>query len=153
MKINIIIVEKSSKETLYTPLIKHYQKMVMRFARIEVIEVFNKHIAKAHEISAIEAQKSYTKALSPYLKGAYNIALDPSSKAVDSHQFADTLRDKERLNLFIGGAYGFEQNFLDACDAKVSLGAMTMSHKLVKVVLMEQIFRGFSIINNHPYHK
>jgi len=153
MKINIIIVDKRSKETLYSPLIEHYKKMIKRFAEVEVIEVFDKNIAKAHEASATEAQKSYSIALAGYLKSGYNIALDPESRAVDSHQFADLMRDETTLNFFIGGAYGFEKSFLSSCQKRVSLGAITMSHKLVKVVLMEQIFRGFSIINNHPYHK
>jgi len=153
MKINIIIVDKKSKENLYTPLIEHYKKMVKRFATVEVIEVFNKNISKAQEVSPSEAQKSYSMALEGYQKGGYNIALDPSSKSVDSHQFANMLRDRESVNFFIGGAFGFEQSFLDSCDQKVSLGSITMSHKLVKVVLLEQVFRGFSIIHNHPYHK
>ncbi|MBN2826261.1 MAG: 23S rRNA (pseudouridine(1915)-N(3))-methyltransferase RlmH [Campylobacterales bacterium] len=153
MKINIIIVDKKSKENLYTPLIDHYKKMSKRFAQVEVIEVFNKNISKAQDISAKEAQKSYTQALEGYLKGGYNIALDPSSQVVDSFAFANMLKDRESINFFIGGAYGFEPDFLGSCDQRVSLGAITMSHKLVKVVLLEQIYRGFSIMNNHPYHK
>lgn len=153
MKINIIIVDKKSKDSLYAPLIEHYKKMIHRFAKVEVIEVFNKNIAKAHDISSSEAQKSYTMALEGYLTGGFNIALDPSSKEVDSHGFANLMRDETTINFFIGGAYGFEKDFLDRCNKRVSLGKITLSHKLVKVVLMEQIFRGFSIINNHPYHK
>ena len=153
MKINIIIVDKKSKDLLYAPLIEHYKKMISRFAKVEVIEIFNKNIAKAQDISPTEAQKSYTASLQSYLSGSFNIALDPSSKEVDSFQFADLLRDETTINFFIGGAYGFEKEFLNRCNKKVSLGQITLSHKLVKVVLMEQIFRGFSIVNNHPYHK
>ncbi|KIM03683.1 MAG: 50S rRNA methyltransferase [Sulfurovum sp. PC08-66] len=153
MKINIIIVDKRVKESLYTPLIDHYTKMLKRFTQIEIIEVFNKNIAKAQDISAPEAQKSYTLALEGYLKGGYSIVLDPSSPSVDSHTFANTLKDREVVNFFIGGAYGFESSFLKRCDKSISLGAITMSHKLVKVVLLEQIYRGFSILSHHPYHK
>ncbi|SHO81692.1 LSU m3Psi1915 methyltransferase RlmH  len=153
MKINIIIIDKKSKDVIYAPLIKHYQNMINRFANIEIIEVFNKNISKAQDISSIKAQESYTEALLGYLKGGYNIALDPSSKIVNSYQFGELMRDKQVVNFFIGGAYGFEKSFLDMCDKKVSFGEITMSHKLVKVVLSEQIFRGLSIINNHPYHK
>ncbi|MBN2823778.1 MAG: 23S rRNA (pseudouridine(1915)-N(3))-methyltransferase RlmH [Campylobacterales bacterium] len=153
MKINIIIVDKRAKESLYTPLIDHYKKMSKRFAHIEVIEVFNKNISKAQETSSIEAQKSYTLALEGYLKGAYTIALDPAAQSVDSFAFANLLKDRETINFFIGGAFGFEPSFLSSCDKSISLGTITMTHKLVKVVLLEQIYRGFSIVSHHPYHK
>lgn len=60
---------------------------------------------------------------------------------------------KCRLNFFVGGAYGFEDSFLKKSNAVISLGKITMSHKIAKVVLLEQIYRGFSILSNHPYHK
>jgi len=63
------------------------------------------------------------------------------------------LQNRHNVSFFIGGAYGFEEKFLGMCQRKVSFGKITMSHKLVKVVLLEQIFRALSINNNHPYHK
>ncbi len=153
MKINVIIIDKKGKEQLYTPLIEHYKKIAKPFAKVEVIEVFDKEIAKAQDISAEAAQKSYTKALQKYLGNGINIALDPSSKEVDSYDFANLLKDRSVVNFFIGGAYGFESDFLHQCNKRVSFGKITLSHKLVKVVLLEQIFRGLSINNNHPYHK
>jgi len=153
MKINIYIIDKKSKEKLYTPLIEHYKKISKPFAKVEVFEIFTKDIAKAHEISTEASQKSYTLALSKYLSGGFNIALDPSSREVDSYGFSDLLKDRGVVNLFIGGAFGFEREFLALCNNSISLGKITMSHKLAKVVLMEQIFRGLTILNNHPYHK
>jgi 23S rRNA (pseudouridine1915-N3)-methyltransferase len=153
MKINVIIVDKKGKEPLYAPLIEHYKKIAKPFAKVEVIEVFDKEIARAHDISPEAAQKSYTKALEKYLSSGYNVALDPSSKEVDSHNFADLLKDKSEVNLYIGGAYGFERAFLNKCNKAISFGKITLSHKLVKVVLQQQIFRGLAINHNHPYHK
>lgn len=153
MKINIIIIDKKGKKPLYAPLIEHYKKISRPFAKVEVIEVFDKEIAKAQEISPEAAQKSYTRALEKYLNSGYNIALDPSSKEVDSQTFANLLKDKTQINLYIGGAYGFEGGFLSKCNNAISFGKITLSHKLVKVVLLEQVFRGLTIINNHPYHK
>jgi len=57
------------------------------------------------------------------------------------------------VKFFIGGAYGFEEEFLQQSNAVISLGKITMSHKIAKAVLLEQIYRGFSILSNHPYHK
>jgi len=149
----VIIIDKKGKDSLYAGLIEHYKKIAKPFAKVDVIEVFDKEITKAHDISAEAAQKSYTKALEKYMQTGINIALDPSSKEVDSHEFAKLLKDTAQVNLFIGGAYGFERDFLNKCNNAISFGKITLSHKLVKVVLLEQIFRGLAINHNHPYHK
>ena len=153
MKINVIIIDKKGKDQLYAPLIEHYKKIAKPFAKVEVIEVFDKEIAKAQDISPQSAQHAYTKALQKYLSGGINIALNPSSKEVDSFDFAKLLKDTAVVNFYIGGAYGFERDFLDKCNKSVSFGKITLSHKLMKVVLLEQIFRGLTINHNHPYHK
>ena len=153
MKINVIIIDKKGKDNLYADLIEHYKKIAKPFAKVEVIEVFDKEIAKAQDISPQAAQRSYSKALEKYLNSGINIVLDPASKEVDSHEFAKLLKDTLQVNLFIGGAYGFERDFIAKCNNAVSFGKITLSHKLVKVVLLEQVFRGLTINNNHPYHK
>jgi len=153
MKINIYIIDKKSKDRLYAPLIEHYTKISKPFAKVEIFEIFTKDITKSHEISTQASQKSYTIALDKYLSTGYSIALDPDSKEIDSYEFSDLFKDRGVINLFIGGAFGFERAFLTKCNKAISFGKITMSHKLVKVVLMEQIFRGLTILNNHPYHK
>ena len=153
MKINIYIVDKKSKDKLYAPLIEHYIKIAKPFAKVEVFEIYTKEINKAHEISTEASQKSYTLAFETHLKGAYNIALDPASKELDSFDFSNLFKDRGVVNFFIGGAYGLESSFLGQCNNSISLGKITMSHKLAKVVLLEQVFRGLTILNNHPYHK
>lgn len=153
MKINIYIVDKKSKDKLYAPLIEHYTKIAKPFAQVEVFEIFTKEITKAHDISTEASQKSYTRVFEKYLKGGYNIALNPDSKEVDSFKFSKLLKDRGVVNFFIGGAFGLEKDFLTQCNNDISLGKITLSHKLAKLVLMEQIFRGLTILNNHPYHK
>jgi len=153
MKINIYIIDKKSKDKLYAPLIEHYLKISKPFAKVEVFEIYTKEINKAHDISTEASQKSYTLALESHLRGAYNISLNPDSKELDSFEFSNLLKDRGVVNFFIGGAYGLESSFLDKCNNDISLGKITMSHKLAKVVLLEQIFRGLTILNNHPYHK
>ena len=153
MQINIYIIDKKSKDSLYAPLIEHYKKTSRPFATVEVFEIFTKNIIKAHDISTESSQKSYTIAFEKYLNSGFNIALNPSSKELDSYKFSNSLKDRGVINFFIGGAFGLEKSFLDKCDMSISFAKITMSHKLVKVVLMEQVFRGLTIINNHPYHK
>ncbi|MDD5405806.1 MAG: 23S rRNA (pseudouridine(1915)-N(3))-methyltransferase RlmH [Sulfurovaceae bacterium] len=154
MKITVAIVDKGGKEKLYSPLIEHYGKLIKSYSQIDIIDVFDKKISKAQDVSAVMAQKSYSDALQPYLsKNTITIALDPSSKEVDSEDFALLLKDKGDVTFLIGGAYGFERDFIKKCNHSISFGKITLSHKLVKVVLLEQIFRGLSINSNHPYHK
>ena len=152
-KINIYIIDKKSKDNLYAPLIEHYKKICKPFAKVEIFEIFTKNISKAHDISTEASQKSYTIAFNKYLLNGYNVALNPNSQELDSYEFSDLFKDRGTVNFFIGGAFGFERGFLNKCNKAISFGKITMSHKLTKVVLMEQIFRGLAILNNHPYHK
>jgi 23S rRNA (pseudouridine1915-N3)-methyltransferase len=153
MNINIYVIDKKGKKELYDPLIEHYIKSCRQWAKVQVHEIYTKEIAKAHDVSTAVAQHSYTKAFDKYLSMGTSIALDPSSKQVDSHAFANLLKDRGVVNLYIGGPYGFERGFIDKCNNAISFGKITLSHKLIKVVALEQIFRGLSILHNHPYHK
>ncbi len=152
MNIEIVSIAKREK-TLYDPLYKELTKMISRFATIKDTEIFSKDVTKAHTISPQAAQKAYTKALEAYIGKDFCITLHPDGKLVDSFEFSKLLNDKMSVKFFIGGAYGFEKDFLNQSNAVISLGKITMSHKIAKVVLLEQIYRGFAILSNHPYHK
>ena len=152
MNVDILSIAKKERST-YDPLYKELEKMISRFAKVEDTELFPKDVAKAHTISPEAAQAAYTKVFEPYLGKGYSIALHPDGKIVDSFEFSKLLSDRMSLQFYIGGAYGFEDAFLKRCDRVISLGALTMSHKIAKAVLLEQVFRGFSILSNHPYHK
>ncbi len=153
MKINLYIIDKKGKKELYEPLVEHYRKLCRPWAQVEVHEIFTKEIARAQEQNPEAAQRSYTQALERYRGSGYDVVLDPEGKSISSFDFADLLKDRAVVNFYIGGAYGFERPFVDTSNKSVSFGRITLSHKLVKVVLMEQIFRGLSILHNHPYHK
>jgi 23S rRNA (pseudouridine1915-N3)-methyltransferase len=153
MQIHVYIIDKKAKREIYDPLIEHYIKSSKKWADVTVHEVFSKEISKANEISPDAARMSYSVAYEKYSTNGYSVALDPSAKEVDSHEFSELLKDRGVVNFFIGGAYGFERGFVDKSDNAVSFGKITLSHKLIKVVLLEQIFRGLSILHNHPYHK
>lgn len=150
-KINIYAIVKPSKDE-FDKLSNEFIKMCSKFAKVEVHSIFNKNIAKAQTISEAEAQKSYTQAFIPYMNG-YCIALDVLGKKVDSFEFSQLITNASEVNFFIGGAYGFERDFLTKCDSVISLSSLTMAHKIVTLMLLEQVFRGLAIKNNHPYHK
>ncbi|MCK5294250.1 MAG: 23S rRNA (pseudouridine(1915)-N(3))-methyltransferase RlmH [Arcobacteraceae bacterium] len=151
MKINIYQIAKNDKDE-FEPLIKNFIKMSSKYAKVEIHNLFTKQIGKAQTIGEKEAKISYSEVFIPKLNG-YNIALDVLGKKVDSFAFSKLMEDNITINFFIGGAFGFERSFLDKCDRIITLSDLTMAHKIANIVLLEQIFRGLCISNNHPYHK
>jgi len=152
MKINIFQIAKNDRDE-FEPIVNNFIKMSSKYAKIEIYNLFNNNISKQQSIGEKEAQKSYSEVFETKLSSGYNIALDVLGKKIDSFGFSHLLNDKVTINFFIGGAYGFERQFLNKCDAVITLSDLTMAHKIANLVLLEQIFRGLCISNNHPYHK
>jgi 23S rRNA (pseudouridine1915-N3)-methyltransferase len=150
-KINIYCIAKAG-DTEFETLYDNFIKMSSKYAKVQLHFIFNKKIAKAQTIGAKEAQESYTQACEPFLNG-YNIALDVKGVKMDSFKFAKLLEKSVNINFFIGGAFGFQRDFLKKCNLCVTLSDLTMAHKIANVVLLEQVFRALCINNNHPYHK
>lgn len=152
VKINIYQIVKKTNDN-FEPLIREYIKMASKFAKIEVYTIFNKQISKAQTLGSQASQKAYNEVFIPKLQNGHNIALDVLGKKVDSFKFASMLENHTTINFFIGGAYGFDREFLQKCDNVLSLSDLTMAHKIANIVLCEQVFRSLCILNNHPYHK
>jgi len=127
--------------------------MSSKYATVEVHSLFNKNIAKAQTLGEKESHKAYNEIYIPKLNSGYNIALDVLGKQVDSFKFSEMIDNKHTINFFIGGAYGFDREFLNRCDQVISLSKLTFAHKIATIVLFEQVFRSLCILNNHPYHK
>ena len=151
MNITVYAIEKSKNEAMQS-VIKDYLKMTKRFAKLEDKSIFNKQIALAQTKGDIEAKKSYSKVYEPYLNG-FNVALDVLGDELDSFEFSEIFKQNSNVNFFIGGAFGFEKEFLKQTQKVISLSRLTYAHKVAKVVLFEQIYRGLCINANHPYHK
>jgi 23S rRNA (pseudouridine1915-N3)-methyltransferase len=149
--ISIYTIEKNSRDE-FESILKNYEKMISKYSKLNYNSIFSNKISKAQEQTIQIAQKSYEDAFLPHLKG-FNIALHPDAKELDSFEFAKIFENNTNINFFIGGAYGFNKSFLSKCDRVISLSKLTLSHKIAKVVLYEQIYRAFTIINSHPYHK
>jgi len=88
---------------------------------------------------------------------SFNIALDDKGASWTSQDWSKQLQrwmqDFPRVNLIVGGPDGLSQQCIEACQQRVSLGRMTMPHALVRVVLLEQLYRAWSICQGHPYHR
>ncbi|MBE0491745.1 MAG: 23S rRNA (pseudouridine(1915)-N(3))-methyltransferase RlmH [Sulfurospirillum sp.] len=151
MYIKVFSIEKTTDNSLEC-MLKEYKKMISRFSVIEDLVLFNKQIAKAQTTGMQAAQEAYAKVYEPHVKG-FNIALDVAGLQMDSFAFSKLMEDAVNINFFIGGAYGFNKEFLQKADKVISLSYLTYAHKIAKLVLYEQIYRGLCIKENHPYHK
>ncbi len=150
--ITVVSIEKDTKDE-YLSILENYKKMISRYAKIKSIELFNKKISMAQKKDAITAKKSYSDAFEKHLKGGFNIFLHERGKQFDSKEFSEVFEINQDIRFFIGGAFGFEEEFLKKADILVSLSKMTTSHKIAKIMLFEQIYRVLTIVNKHPYHK
>lgn len=149
MKINVFSIVKNDD---YQPIYNDFIKQCKSFGATLVLkDIFNNDIAKAQKGSQKEAQSSYTQAFKPLLTPS-SYALHPRGKMLDSFEFAKLFSGYLEISFFIGGAYGFDEEFISQTHP-LSLTPLTLSHKVAKIVLCEQIYRALSINANHPYHK
>jgi 23S rRNA (pseudouridine1915-N3)-methyltransferase len=151
VKIIIHTIGKNSATQLQS-LIKEYLKRLPWSVEIKT------HDPKAKgDIKSIK-EKEGEVVLKYLQKDSYKIALDEKGALLNSHEFASLIQKqqnfgKNKMEFLIGGAYGHSQTLKNACDMVLSLSKMTFAHQLVPVILAEQIYRAYTIINNHPYHK
>ena len=150
-----MIVYYIAKDALNHPLCEEYMHLVSHFGvKLEFVNMFCKSIKEGQKNNENEAKRAYTQAfLKVFRETSYKVALTPQGRILDSFGFAEVLKDKAEIVFFIGGAYGLEQVFLHKCNLCVSLSSLTFSHSIARIVLSEQIYRGFCLLNNYPYHK
>ncbi|MBK1972227.1 23S rRNA (pseudouridine(1915)-N(3))-methyltransferase RlmH [Campylobacter sp. TTU_617] len=149
MRVNIICIQKKDE---LKELTKKYTKLISNYSQINEFNLFSQKISLAQNISPLEAQKSYEKAFEPYKKG-FSIVLDEKGRKLNSLEFANLLKDKNEISFFIGGAFGLRKEFINTLDFSLCFSSFTLAHQLVKILLLEQIYRAFCINFNHPYHK
>lgn len=113
--------------------------------------------AKSQQSAARRRERESELILAKLQPGSLNIALDDKGASWSSddwsRQLARWMQEFPRVNLVIGGPDGLSRQCIQACQQRVSLGRMTMPHALVRVVLLEQLYRAWTIIQGHPYHR
>ncbi len=152
MKINVVAIAKSEKDC-YSQICDRFMKMSGRYADLKSVDIFNSKVIRAQESGPEHAKRIYSTLFETWLSKGFTIALDPAGKKIDTEGFVSLLKDRSETTFFIGGAYGHDIDFLKRCDTVISLSPLTMSHKVAKVLLFEQIYRALTILHNHPYHK
>lgn len=142
------------KDTNLKALIDDYTKKINRYHKIEVIEVKDEPI-KDNEKYVLDTEAS--RALSKIEDDEYVILLDLHGKTLDSVEFANKL-DKlfisySKITFVIGGSLGLGQELLDRANYRLKLSDMTFLHQMTRLILVEQIYRSFKILNHETYHK
>ena len=147
-KIKIISVGKLVSNSYENKIIQDYLKRLS--FKIDFVEIDPKAYS-VEEKRKIEEGRALLKYLKP---GFFNIALDERGKNYNSKEFALLVDNIDNpINFIIGGAYGLSSEIKDKSNLLLSLSSFTMPHMLAKVVLVEQIYRAFTINSGHPYHK
>ncbi len=158
MKITVISVGKI-KEKYLKEAIEEYSKRLSRYSKIELIEVKDEHAPDniSDKDMEIIKHKEGERILSR-LKDSFLIALAIEGKQLSSEELAKKIIEIQTYNashitFVIGGSLGLSKEVLKKANFKLSFSNMTFPHQLMKVILLEQVYRAFRINNNEPYHK
>ena len=143
MKINIIAVGKISPE--YKKLFDDYKKKAEFYSKINVIELKD---MRDQNID-VQKKKETEEIIKAIPKGSRAIYCSTNAAQETSEEFSKRFHE-DNITFIIGGSYGVEE---DKFEEKINFSKMTFPHQMFRVMLIEQIFRGLSILNNSKYHK
>ena len=155
MKIVLVVVGKTNEKYLIEG-ISDYQKRLKHYINFEIVEILN--IKNAKNFSEKQLIKKEGEMILKQINTSdYLVLLDDQGNDFSSPSFADKLQQwmisgKKRLVFVVGGAYGFSQELYNRGNEKLSLSRMTFSHQMVRLFFIEQLYRGYTILNNEPYH-
>lgn len=159
MNINIICVGKV-KESFYRDAISEFTKRLSKYCKVNIYEVADEKTPdKASEAEEIKILLKEGERIQKHMKeDDYVFALAIEGKKYDSVSFANeieklAIQGNSTIDFIIGGSLGIEPSIKKRADKLISFSDMTFPHQLMRVILLEQIYRGFRIINNEPYHK
>ena len=159
MKITILTVGKI-KEKYLKDAIAEYSKRLSKYCKLEIVEVADEKTPdNASEVVEEQIRTKEAERLLKYVKyGAYVVTLEISGKQLTSEKLAekiDTLgiQGTSHIIFIIGGSIGLGQEVLTRSNYALSFSKMTFPHQLMRVILLEQVYRSYRIINGEPYHK
>lgn len=159
MKVTILCVGKI-KEKFFSMAIDEYRKRLSRYCKLEIIEVpdekTDENASVAEEMMVKE--KEGERLLKNIKDSSYVIALAIDGKQFDSVELSEKIeklgvQGVSHITFVIGGSLGLSEKVLSRADFKLSFSKMTFPHQLMRVILLEQIYRSYRIMNGEPYHK
>ena len=159
MKITLLTVGKI-KESYLEAGIREYVKRLSRYCKLEILELPDEKTlegAGAAEEAAVRAREG-GRILKAIREDAYVIALAIEGKSLDSVELSQKLDNlgisgRSHIVFVIGGSLGLSQAVMERADEAISFSRMTFPHQLMRVILLEQVYRRFRIMNGEPYHK
>lgn len=156
VKINVIAVGKI-KESYYQAGVDEYVKRLSKYAKVRIVEVKEKNLSnEPNSAEILETLKREGEEIKKELKGAC-VALAIEGKNYSSVAFAELIKklkdEKGEITFVIGGSHGIDESVKNSCAEKLSFSKMTFPHTLARVMLLEQIYRAFNILQDGKYHK
>ncbi len=157
LKINIICVGKI-KENYLKDAITEYSKRLSKYCNLNIIEIPDSPLPEKLNLSIENQIKDIESSsiINHIPKDSFKICLDLQGKNYSSEQFAKFINDIQLTNssisFIIGGSLGVNDNLKNLCNEKICFSSMTFPHQLIRIFLLEQIFRSFKINNNEKYH-
>lgn len=159
MKITILCVGKI-KEKFYRDAIAEYEKRLSRYCKLEIVEVADEKTPdNASELVERQIKEKEAERMEKHLKeGAFVCALAIDGKQLDSVELSEKIEQlgtggTSHIIFLIGGSLGMSDELLKKADMKLSFSKMTFPHQLMRVILLEQVYRAYRIMNHEPYHK
>ena len=150
--IKIVCVGKI-KEKYFTDAINEYKKRISKYTKLEIIEL--QDFDNSNKQIVLEKEKELI--LKSINSKDYIITLEIEGNMLDSLEFKDkidkTLLQNSNITFIIGGSYGLSDEIKKLSNYKLSFSKMTFPHQLFRVLLLEQIYRSYRILNNESYHK
>lgn len=158
LTIDIICVGKI-KERFFAEAINEYLKRLSKFCKLEIIELPDESIpinASAKIIDKIK-EKECNNIISHIKNDSFIVALDLKGKEFSSEDFSEYIDNlslsTSHITFVIGGSLGLTDKMLSLSNQKICFSKMTFPHQLIRIFLLEQIYRAFKISNGEPYHK
>ena len=154
MKIKLLLVGKTTVSAIRL-LEDDYKKRINRYTGFELVVIDNAAIRTGTEHAI--AQREGDLILKKLAPTDHLVLLDERGKMLTSVELSEELNhwmnsSKKTIVLLIGGAYGFSDAVKKRANSSISLSKMTFSHQIVRAILLEQVYRAFTILNNEPYH-
>lgn len=158
MKINILAVGKIKEEFIRAG-INEFLKRLTRYAKVNIIEVDDEKIPANPSGADIESVKEREgeKLLKKIPANSYVIVLAILGKPMTSEGLSAAMQDlmvqgHSEITFIIGGAVGLHQKVVESADLLLSMSGMTFTHQMIRMILLEQIYRAFKIMKGEPYH-
>jgi len=148
-----IITVGTIKEKYLKDAIEEYQKRIKKYTNIELIEVKDEGLVEETKAISLEAEK-----IKKHLNSKdYIITMEIEGKQITSEEFAEKLNqiqiENSNIVFIIGGSYGLSNELKQMAKYHLSFSKLTFPHQLFRVLLLEQIYRCYKILNNESYHK